>query len=258
MVRKLLAGSKKIRIARVGNHEKTKQRYQLDLAEITSGKEEKAVRKNIDLYRSLISTNNRKEDQKALQSWEDQLKILVSGEEEKRLQRLIQEGEKDQKEAEDSVRVLNGPRDEAIKYFQEYGSPPSINGSLIRPNSTWGGNKAYIYLCVGGDSEPNPTQSYPGPEQFSIFTNKDSYTVFAKDNLPGFILRHEAGHYEKQDPDKSENENLANRVAYERLIEAWKKYQQAGDISGYPFVFVSPRGVTITEKPTIKPTMRSV
>lgn len=237
----------------LGIEESLKNDYEKDLSDILNGQREKLVRQSIDTFRSLLQAKDSKTDPEKVRRWsiylsanENELSDLLNGQEEMRTRQKIKSEERVLKQTQDSLQVLAGLKDEAIKFFKEYGLS-GAQGEMIRPDPN-GSNKAFIFLCVGGEVEPDPKQSFPGPQQFSLSPDKNSYSVFSKDELPGFIIRHEAGHYEGKDPDYIENENLADRAAYERLIEAWKKYQQTGDATGYPFVFVSKRGVTVTQK----------
>lgn len=226
-------------------HDQQKLNEEEDLAKIVSGKKERLIRENIEFYKSNKQKNETsKEYQGSLEYWQDVLKDLLSGEEEKRVRKNIKVEEARKREAEEGLRVLEGPRNEAEKYFAEYGVR-APQGIFIEPRPVRN-NKAYIYLCVKGDYQPHPDQSYPAPQHFSKFTKKDTYTIHAKDILPGFHFRHELGHYEEKEDEENKAEEAANRIAYERLLEAWKYYQETGDDSGYPFVFVTKEGFTIT------------
>lgn len=107
-------------------------------------------------------------------------------------------------------------------------------------------NRIYIFLGVGGRLAPNPNQSFLNPEQVKksassqqAFVRGDSYRFESPSS--GFALRHEIGHY----PGNSEYQ--ADAFALESIEEAWKKYKEGKDDSGYSFVFINPKGTTITQ-----------
>lgn len=49
---------------------------------------------------------------------------------------------------------------------------------------------------------------------------------------------------------KVHNERDTDHIALETILKAWKKYQETGDTIGYPFVFVTKEGITITKNIT--------
>lgn len=144
--------------------------------------------------------------------------------------------------------VAVGPRDKAIEYFAENGRDDSyVTGQILKPNKSFR-RKAFIYVCVGKDQKPSPDQSLPNPDWFVI--EGENGPVYLGENNSGFTLRHEIGHYEgkRQESDnEKEREDEADELAYVGIAKAWKQYQETGDTSGYPFVFVTDEGITITK-----------
>ena len=142
----------------------------------------------------------------------------------------------------------------AIAYFAEYDGP---EGQYIKTrfspksDSFQGQQQVFIYLAVGGDYKPNPSQSYPRPDQFEVnkYPSRYLYNVFPKGEIsPGFILAHETGHYNpNQEFINDYYDGDADNSALDLITAAWQKYQQTGDNGGYPFVFVNDQGITITK-----------
>lgn len=141
---------------------------------------------------------------------------------------------------------------EFLDQLSEFDGDPQLlerAHALVDHHPEWS-NKVYIYLCVGGKYTPSPDQPFTDPNMYTKSQdpnrNLRSYTVFPKD-LPsrkGFILRHELAHYVA-----GRMEGIADELALGSIEEAWKKYQETGDSSGYAFVFVNKKGVTITKAP---------
>lgn len=241
--------------------------HEKELAEITSGEREKLYRSLINYAKSDISANSQndalklKETIENLKRYEKELETLVSGRETQRVTTRISTEKRLLERARKELDILKGPRDKAVEYYAENGLE-SVQGLLIQPSSTLNGGRVYIYICVKGQSKPQPQQSFPRPEQFQVFYNKDgTYDVFSDDEIDsaGFILHHEQGHYEdkRQDEDQKKREREADRIAYEHLMKAWRKYRETGDTTGYPFIFVTKEGVTITQKQTAQQTVSS-
>lgn len=200
-----------------------------------------------------------------------ELAKILSGEEERDYRRFL---ESSQQKLRESEIILSG-REQAIAYLANKGDSPAailratvikdINPKYFDPGQgqrvafvqkhpQWLG-KVYIYLSIGGKFEPHPRQSYPSPEFFEVnqeFTKSIGYHVHPKEG-PGFSLHHEVAHYET-DEHGITGEYESDRIAYERLMKAWQKFQETGDSSGYPFVFVTPEGITITKRPPDKRT----
>lgn len=125
--------------------------------------------------------------------------------------------------------------------------------SAFHDNPEWDG-KVYLYLCVRGQSlKPNPADSYPTPDWFQTKQYEhgmDDYDVIPKGrdrSTAGFFMRHEASHYEPNLILPSHNEHDTDHLALDGIHQAWEKYQASGDTSGYPFVFVTDKGITITK-----------
>lgn len=235
-----------------------------DLAILLNGEEEANVKKRLSFYQKW-------EEPDKIAHYEAELTKILNGRRETQIRELIAQSEKDIKEAEDASVAAQGAGAQAVIHFEYYGVG-IVNGMLIQArremyesrrrifaldeknmrakilssHPEWF-NKAYIYLAVRGGSLPHPSQSFPGPSQFTLYTS-DKPRVFAERVLPGFIFRHEAAHYENDSDNKEERERMANLIAYERLMEAWKNYKENGDSSGYAFVFVNFTGVTITQR----------
>lgn len=117
-----------------------------------------------------------------------------------------------------------------------------------------------IYIFLGAEAV-KPTDSLPDPqwiEQYSrlhyLKSDTDlekTYHFYPRTKLDtGFALRHEVSHY-KSDPKQGERsfnpEGKTDAIAFKGIKEAWRKYQETGDTSGYPFVFVTEKGITITK-----------
>lgn len=97
-------------------------------------------------------------------------------------------------------------------------------------------NTITVYLAIGEEFKPNPSQSLPKREQFpetdtdpfmSLFTG--GYRIQTKYSTPGFAIHHEASHYE------AGTEYGADTRALERM-----------DKKLYPFIFVNGDGITYT------------
>lgn len=131
--------------------------------------------------------------------------------------------------------------EEIIKDYQnnldnvlETGGPLGI---IMDKRRWFQGGKIYIFLAVGGHQKPNPKHSYLDP--YGGYPPDDKYAFV----LPaGYVIRHELSHYGH--PDESE----ADILAANSLVDALEKYKKTGDSSGYAFVFVNDRGITITRK----------
>lgn len=233
----------------LNSHQQSKKIFTEDLAMVISGEREKKVRDNVILYRKLVAQDGTdvKELTKSLKYLESELEDIFNGTRVTQLQQSIAREERLIKEADNARVILHGPRNRAIEYFAEYGvSEP--NGLMVMPLAEYG-NKAYIYLAVKGESMPHPSQSFPSPDQFKVYPKMNGYDeVLHKETMtPGFILGHEAAHYEADEWSERERESAANRLAYELLMRAWRQYQETGSTSGYPFVFMTKEGVTITK-----------
>lgn len=118
-------------------------------------------------------------------------------------------------------------------------------------------NKAFIIMAVGQKLRPQPSQSFPHPEQFKEWPwipdfreqgkEKDHLHRFSDPFTAGTTLRHEVFHYQGVDKESVGEYDTDTRM-FESIEQAWDKYQNTGDSSGYPFVFVTPEGITITRK----------
>lgn len=113
--------------------------------------------------------------------------------------------------------------------------------------------KVFIYVAVGGKAQPRPSQSYPDPEKLKQQGKMTlGYTYLgAGDDSRGFALTHEVGHYDPlaQGPKRGyRSEPQADTSAMQSITEAWDRLQRTENTSGYPFVFQTEEGITITKK----------
>ncbi len=109
-------------------------------------------------------------------------------------------------------------------------------------------NKVYIYLAVGGDLKPDPGESFPNPHQFekhkSSLLGSIAYDRKSMTKSRGFVLNHEIHHYNPL--GDAHGELATDLLTVDHIAGAWRKYQETGDTAGYPFVFVTNKGITIT------------
>lgn len=244
--------------------------WQERLDELDSGELEKQTREKLDQLRKSLEEGKPSFWQKVEPSYseeieeaEKKLAKILSGEERERIQGILEFSQQSVAKAN----IILGDRKQAIAYrAQEEGplgvhtrakslqdqNPKSIDSPSHRRRLIFVQNhpqwlaKRYLYISVGGESRPHPLQSYPLPEFSGGY-----YEL--PDTHPGFITHHEVAHY-KEDEPWVEGEDETDRIAYERLMKAWQKFQETGDTTGYPFVFVTPEGITITKKPPDKRT----
>lgn len=122
-----------------------------------------------------------------------------------------------------------------------------INPEFLRQNPEFE-RKVYIYLAVGGDLKPKPEESYPNPKQFGRYRNSlwgsFGYDRRLTSESLGFILNHEIHHYNPLGNNHGEFET--DLLTVNHIAGAWKKFQETGDTTGYPFVFATDKGITIT------------
>jgi len=112
-------------------------------------------------------------------------------------------------------------------------------------------HKVFVFLAVGGQSQPKPGESLPDPNLIKESELKEANLGnyrFESDftsQFRGFVLRHEIGHYE---PETGVNlsEYQADTASYNILLAAWQKYQETGDSGGFAFVFVTNEGIIYT------------
>lgn len=163
----------------------------------------------------------------------------------------------------EDLEIIQGPRDKAIEYYLENGLPGDTRPMgtfyrtepLVRDLQYYGRlnllGKMFIYVCVGKSNKPDPSDSYPTPSWFEVSAaDKGKYPVQMKgrdDPSAGFIIRHESFHYKSDGGRYGEYET--DLLAFDSITKAWKKFKETGDSSGYIFVFVNDRGITITKKP---------
>lgn len=194
-----------------------------------------------------------------------------SGQEKTKAEESLAFSSKDMERHKEKAEVLKD-RDKAIKYYLDQGD---ANGQFIQPeyallkndedvnpdsplwrraqfvrNMKQWHNKVYIYICVGGDFQPKPEDSYPTQDRFENFSfaMPYGYDVGEKEGkfLVGFTARHEAFHY---NPDGEPNDEYhADHGALDSITEAFDYYKESGDSSKFAFVFASKRGLLITNK----------
>lgn len=141
-------------------------------------------------------------------------------------------------------------KESAINYELEE-AQKSVAGRFIRNKTIVDGlpqTSVYIYLAVGEGSKLSPEGSFPGPDNFQLRSpSAKGYIVEVPhaNHYLGYALRHEFSHW--NNPDKSNSETVTDQLAYDSIVKAWDRYQQTGDDSGYPFVFVTKNGLTYTK-----------
>ena len=234
----------------------------IELKKLLNGEEEKYLRSTVSL--PVIQS-----DPEDLRYWQDRLEDLLSGVTEERIRKAIEDKLEDIAEAEDALARIDGPRDKAVEFFAEHGVgepqgqllhaersfyttdyPWSLTAkrtAYVAKHPEWL-DKYYVYLCVKGNYEPNPDQSFPQPKDFYHFTSKN---VSKKDPTPGDILRHELAHYEEHEEDEYKEEEEANLIAYQGIEKAWRRFKETGDNSDYAIIFVNKNGITYTKRASI-------
>lgn len=119
-------------------------------------------------------------------------------------------------------------------------------------------NKIYIFMAVGGQSEPHPSQSFPSPHDIQSGTfagtyGRTTYIFNHGRDRPGFVARHELAHYENAQTDNYGSyvnfydETKADALAFASIVDAHNKGQEEGDNSGYSIIFVNKYGATYTK-----------
>lgn len=116
--------------------------------------------------------------------------------------------------------------------------------------------KVFIYVCVGGRQEPDPSDSFISPDRY-VETDgfaEDPQKVkdegkyrFSGPNTTGTVARHELFHIAKEGFGSPEYD--ADTGGFESIAAAWRKYQKTGDTKGYSLIFVTKKGATITKRP---------
>jgi|SRR3989344_938306 len=114
--------------------------------------------------------------------------------------------------------------------------------------------KVYVFLAVGGNLKPNPADSYFDPNTLKDYELPESpydhrFQFAAAAKYRGFILEHEIAHY-NPNSNQDYSEYQADTITFNALTNAWQKYSQTGDSSGYAFVFVNDLGITYTARQT--------
>lgn len=116
-------------------------------------------------------------------------------------------------------------------------------------------NKIYVYIAVGGDLKPNPSQSLPKhdnrPEKTFKAHTGGTYLDTPLHGHQGFLLRHELIHYKNPNEFNTDELNV-DRAALISLVAAWNHYYPNKDNSKFPFVFVTDEGITITKNQNAK------
>lgn len=108
-----------------------------------------------------------------------------------------------------------------------------------------------VYLFVASSDKfhvADPSQSIPDPsilvEIAGTNSESESYRYNSVD-YPGIVLLHEVCHYAPQSGPL--NEYKTDTKVNESITKAWQKFNEAGDTTGYPFVFLNKNGMTITK-----------
>lgn len=160
----------------------------------------------------------------------------------------------DQQTLEETIQTEN-IQDPLDPYYQSPVSMkhPQARYTHIKNNHPEWIGKTFIYLCVGGRRKPHPDQSYQGPNDYEVNLQDKKevgYHVIPKDPdmdyPPGYVLRHEIGHYGTTHKPHVEKEARADEFAFQSLGNAWRKYYRTGDNSGYSFIFATKEGLTFT------------
>lgn len=163
----------------------------------------------------------------------------------RRLEAAQEMGKNIKKELEElgspSWLVQNGPRGA----FTTTKAIESENAGFSQQHPDFG-NKAYIFMAVGGGAKPKPFDSWPNPEEIAKATQAD---YLYSSNKAGFALRHEVFHYDPSGQKNANSERDADGLAFESLVFAWHKFRENGDTTGYYFVFKTDEGLIITKRP---------
>lgn len=204
------------------------------------------------------------------QNAQERLERLLSGEEEvkKELRAVnywIEEAEKELAILRDRPRAIVreaeiGPEGTIVRlspdYNQQFPEHAEKREKLIQKNPELE-NKIFIFLAVGGRQKPHPSYSYPQPEQFKEWPwipqlrekgKEEPYHRWQVPFTAGTALRHEIHHYQGIGEEMA-SEYPTDTKVLESITSAWEKYKTAGDSSGYPFVFVTKEGITVTKQP---------
>lgn len=260
-----------------------KEIFEKELQEILSGAKEEYLKSRIDATKHLDRLRDIGE---WVRSGVDQdiyeLERLERGLLEKDIRQNLELSEREVEKDKKELEILQD-RTVAIEHFEERGSqgqhidlrrfkdiqegkldrnsPSDKMRAAIRSNPQWQ-DKVYLYICVGKEYRPHPKDSYPRPDWYDSISPEiigDSYSVSRKDEEGedtdvGFIARHEVFHYNDSLEEWPHTESQADHSALDSITQAWEKYSQTGDTSGYSFVFVSDEGVTITKNMRQQPT----
>lgn len=112
--------------------------------------------------------------------------------------------------------------------------------------------KVFIFLAVGGKKKPDPTDSYPSPDKYKDMEVHNLQEAEAQGRYrffgpytAGSIFRHEASHYGDGEFARSEYE--ADTGGFESVVRAWETKQTTGRTDGYPIVFITSEGITVTK-----------
>lgn len=108
-----------------------------------------------------------------------------------------------------------------------------------------------VYFFVASSEHfrgAKPSQSIPDPSILVEIegANQESESYRYKSvGYPGIVLLHEVCHYSPQGGPL--NEYKADTKVNEFITRAWQKFNETGDTTGYPFVFLNNHGMTITK-----------
>ncbi|MBI2039737.1 hypothetical protein HYT18_01565 [Candidatus Microgenomates bacterium] len=259
------------------------QSWQERMSKFTTGEYQKEVEESIADYQRWIqeitSPQLRGEYEESLRYWEEKLRKIKNGELKKEYeeniasnQSLADEGNKELAILRDQPRAIaheaenGGPQgsftrlDRYQKMKEEYkGKYPQLEQrhKELFVNYPELHNQVFIYIVVGGEFKPHPQQSYLEPGWFQEYPwipqlrdvgREKAYHRYSEPFTAGTTLRHEAFHYESEGEKSAADEYDADTRVFESVVSAWEKYQQTGDTSSYPFVFVTREGITVTKK----------
>ncbi len=149
----------------------------------------------------------------------------------------------------------DGPSTDLIDFMEKRSSPGEVKRlerKIVASRDPKLKDKVFIFVAVGGKRKPYPNQSYLSPNQFQEIpgSHPPGYTEgtyrYIGPTTAGQTLRHESEHYYNNPHGISSSEYNADTGMFKSIEDAWKRKQE-GDESGYPFVFETAEGVTITK-----------
>lgn len=208
-----------------------------------------------------------------LSYWTQKLQDIQSGRAETKTRKRIAANIKEAEENDEDLEALKS-KTARVKHFAQKGdaqgqfidgsdlhefkgysptNPRSQRLEFVKKQPGWL-NKKYVYVCVGGESNPNPANSYPSPEDFEDSPEAEKaigYHVSTKngDISVGFVIRHETEHGQQKKVGHDKNEADADSWALESIVAATKRRAE-GDDKGFSFIFANEKGLTFTKRQT--------